>query len=144
MTKDKEKVGIGIDLAQFDTVAACNKGAVMEVLDPYTGEPTGASITLAGVDSDVYQKAQRENQDQMFRQMERGRGPRASRLSGDEIQAQVQHVLARCTMAWDGVAWEGRDLDCSYQNARMLYERLPWLRVQVLNWTEDRANFLAK
>ena len=130
----------GFDLGQFDTVTASNQGAAMQVLHPVTNVPTGVEITLAGADSDVYRRAQRTwANKQMDRLMKR----RGNNPSVEEIEERSLDIMARCTLSWKDVEFKGKKLPCNYENAIMLYRELPWLREQVDEFINDRANFLA-
>ena len=42
--------------------------------------------------------------------------------------------LAECTYDWDIIDWEGETLFCYYDNAKMLFKALSWLRDQVVNY----------
>lgn len=122
------------DLASLDTVALCEQGAELELVHPGTGAPLGVFVTVAGLDSRTWRRAvDAQNEKRRSR-----RGP----ATQEEALAGTVDILARCTLAWRGVAFEGEELPCTVENARMIYTRLPWLREQVDLFASNRAFFL--
>jgi len=131
-----------IDLATLDTSATADKGAVMTLLHPVSRQPLrdgeGREVTLilAGQDSEAFRKAQRAATNK--RLSAKGR----TKLTAEELEAEAIELLARCTLGWTGIAFDGRPLDHSAANAVRLYERLPWVREQADEFIADRANYL--
>lgn len=131
-----------MDLSTLNTVTAANAGAVLELAHPTTGTPLrneageALTITLLGVDSDAYRKAQRAAQNK--RLAKRG----GIKLTAEELEAESIETLAACTVAWANIEFEGRALECNRANAVKLYTALPWVREQVDAFMGDRANFL--
>lgn len=124
----------GIDLGALDTAALCDKGAELELLHPVTGEPLGARITLAGVDSRLWRRAVAAVADR--------RGKRGQRPTAESARADGIEILARCTLGWSGMTLDGKELPCTEENARLVYGRFPWLREQVDAFCSDRASYL--
>lgn len=131
-----------IDLSSFDTVSAANAGATMELLHPATktplrqenGEPI--TITVAGMDSDVFRKAQRGATNRRLAQ--RGK----VKLNAEELEAESIETLAACTLGWSGIVVAGQPLPFDRANAVKLYTTLPWVREQLDEFVADRANYL--
>ena len=130
-----------MDLSKLNSVEACDNGAVYEVVHPTTGEPIGAKITLAGVDSQVYRKAQRALSNKRLKSTF-NKGIVSKTPTMEEFEFETIDILAKCTLSWENVIWEGKELSCNYENAKMLYTNLIWLRDQVDAFINDRANFL--
>jgi len=124
-----------MDISKLNTIAPCDKGAEMEVLDPKTGLGTGAFITLAGVDSHVFQKATDDMEDRMARKGHLKTSPEDRRMMSVEI-------LASCTLAWRGLEKDGEEWPCTRENAIALYSSSPPLRQQVDIFLSDRRNYL--
>ena len=122
------------DLATLDTAALAEQGAELELVHPATGAPLGVYVTVAGADSRAWRKA-------VAAQAEKRRGRRGA-PTPDEALAGGIDILARCTLAWRGMYFEGAELPCNTANARMIYERLPWAREQVDAFASDRASSL--
>ena len=132
------------DLSKLNTAAKSNEGAWMPLRDPGTFQvllddaEAPVQIQLAGVDSDIYRKAQRRITN-MRLSSKRGMSPK---LTAEEMEAEALDILARCTMAWTGIVENGKSVPCDYDNARKLYATYPWIREQVDAFVNDRANFL--
>ena len=124
-----------MDLTQFDVVSPANEGVWMNLEHPVTGEPLDVKIKLAGVDSDYYKKELRKQQNKKFKKGFR-------KLSAEELEADTIELLVACTLDWEGVELEGQALECNPENVRKIYKRFPWIREQVDNFINDRANFL--
>jgi hypothetical protein len=131
-----------MDLATLDTSKAASEGAIMEVQHPVEGtvlkDASGqlVTITLIGADSDKVRKRQRIEINKRLK-----RGNRA-KITAEEIEEDSINQLAFSTVAWTGIEFEGKTLDCTADNAAMVYQRLGWLREQVSAFVEDRSNFL--
>ena len=124
-----------MDLAKLDILSPANEGVWMELEHPVTGEPLGIKIKVAGVDSDYYRKEMRRQQNKRLK-----KGIRT--ISAEELENEVIELLVACTLDWEGIEYEGKVLECNKENARMIYKKFPWIREQVDNFINDRANFL--
>ncbi len=134
-----------MDLSTLDTTAVSEIGAKMEVQHPGTGavvmqeDNKPVTITLAGQDSDLYRKADRRITD---KRLKNSAGARRTVLTSEGIEADNLERLVACTIAWDGLTFEGSTPDCTPENARALYKKLFWLREQAEAFIAERANFL--
>jgi hypothetical protein len=144
---DKTKIGGatsagGLDLADLDTVAAANEGAAMVLMHPGSGEPLrdgngeAVAVTLAGMDSEVYRKAQRAAINRRLAAGKRGK------ITIEDYEHEQIELLACCTLAWHGVVLNGEALECTQINVRRLYQTLPWVREQADAFVAERANFI--
>jgi hypothetical protein len=124
-----------MDFSQLDTASAAERGAIMYVEHPTTGERTGAWIRLAGVDSKRFRDLVKNRaREQMAR--------KARTEDVDRIERSGLETLAHCTLEWHGITEGGKDLECNEENAAYLYGKYLWLREQVDSFMADRANFL--
>src|SRR5574343_401831 len=98
-----------MDLSKLNTVEACNDGAVYEVVHPSTGEPLGIKITLVGMDSKDYRDAQRKLSNKRLKQTF-GRGVVNKTPTVEEFESETVDILAKCTIAWENVVWQDKDL----------------------------------
>lgn len=126
---------VKFDLAQLDLTAKSNDGEWLELEHPVTGEPLGIKIKLAGVDSDIYKKQLRKLQDRRLR-----KGLRT--ITAEEFEEEQLQLLVACTLDWKGMIYEGKELEPTKENIRMIYEKFGWIREQVDNFIGDRRNFL--
>jgi hypothetical protein len=141
---DKKKDAQGgkhFDLTSLDTSEAAETGAVLEVLHPTENTPLGIKITLAGADSDIYRKTVNKNVNKRVQRMKPGQ---SLPFTAEEQEESGLNLLAVCTLAWEGIVVEGDALPCNKENAKMVYQRFPWIKEQVDQFIGDRANFLSK
>ena len=128
-----------MDLAELD---APDARADMEVRHPATNEPLltadkqPVTISLLGVDSDVFRAGERKLANRRLKQGQK------AKVTAEGVEAQAIGLLADCTVGWSGIEFEGAVLSFTRENAVMLYTRLRWLREQVDEFIGDRANFL--
>lgn len=130
-----------MDLLKIDTTPAANEGAVMEVRHPTTGEVLldngeAVTITLLGTDSDAFEKIN----DAAVNRRLKGTG-RLVPLAEEQRVIAIE-MLAGCTLAWKGIGVEdGKNLEFSRPNAKLVYTKFKWLRDQVDKFVGDRTNF---
>jgi hypothetical protein len=131
-----------MDLATLDIVKSAGEGAVMEVVHPVEGtvlkDDNGQpiTITLMGADSEKAKKRQRA---EVNKRLKSGRN---NKITAEELEENGVNLLALCTLSWSGIKLDGQLLECTAENAAMLYQRTPWLREQVDAFVGDRGNFL--
>ena len=62
-------------------------------------------------------------------------------LDSDNMEIILYDILgsflAKCTLDWENIEWEGETLISNYDNAKMLFIKLPWLRGQVINYIKS-------
>lgn len=129
------------DITEFETTDIAD----MPVNNPKTGKPVMAgakpvTITLAGRDSEVYRKISRELANKRI-EAARAAGKEVE-LSDEELQNEALDLLSALTLGWTGVVSGGEPFPFSTENARKMYERLPWLREDVDRFVGNRANFM--
>lgn len=137
-----------MDLSNLDTVAASGKGAVMEVRHPVTkaillttptppkdkGDPV--TLTIIGFDATEFRDHERALINKRLN------GGKSRQTDAEAIQDEAITVLAMCVKAWSGIEVDGKQLDCTPANVKMVLNRFPWLKEQVDAFVGDRANFL--
>lgn len=132
----------------FDTVAAAEAAAVMEVRAPATGEVVRFApvegevmgrpwtITLLGKDCNAFQALARAQQDRRIANQIRTRAaPLSNVIQKDDID-----LLVVLTKTWD-VGFPGLEKP-SADNFRVAYTKYPALREQVDDFTGLRSNFI--
>lgn len=135
---------LGLDA--FDTTAAADEGAKMEVRRPDTGEvmywPDGRpyTVTLVGKDGDKIEKLALQQNDRRTQGMSRTRQPTASAIIvKDDIE-----LLVAATKEWDMQLNNGEPAPNDAKEYRAAYTKYKWLREQVDQFTGNRANFPLK
>lgn len=121
--------------------------AVLQVEHPKTGEPMeGTTIVLASMDSEQARAIARSQRSRRLGKVAQAPSAAAGRKAAikdaaDSAEGDDLDYLVGCTRSWAGIVWKGRQLECTPDNARMLYAELPWLMAQVNEFVGNRANF---
>lgn len=123
-----------MDLKKYDTVAACDAGAELQLKDPFTGEPTKDFITVLGVDSSTFQEAQRRAFDARVAKGD-------ATVTRADIDAEIVGILADCTRSWRIKDDGGKDVPFSRAAAVELYTKYPRIKDQVNAFIGGVANF---
>lgn len=128
-----------MDLATLDTKAAAERGADLHLAHPVTFEPLftddGKPLTIRLLGNDS-----REFRAGMSELAESRVGKKRTSLAAAE--ANGIDLLARVTVGWSNIIYNGEPLKFSLENAKMLYRERPWIKEQVDEFVADRANFL--
>lgn len=105
------------------------------------GELSDAKITLAGQDSEVYQK-----EIVKFRREQIDRAIDSKKEKEDDSEDIELRLLVACTISWEGIEWEGKPMECTPENALKLYSnsQLGWLKRQVDRFIHTTGNYLGK
>lgn len=127
-----------IDLSSLNATEYADKGAKMQVVHPVTGEPIeGMSITLLGKDSTVY--------NQRIAAAKR-KAAKAKKYGIEDAEDDALSNRIACTVAWEGMVFNGEPLECIPDNVRKIYadDGFRWLVDQVDAFQRDRSNFFPK
>ena len=131
------------DLFDIDLGAAAEEGEALTVFHPTTketmyfeeaGEKKPIRIFVKGNDSPTF----RRRMDFLLRKNGKNESKQASIA---EMEEQSSDLLSTVTVGWEGVYWKGVPLECTKENAKMLYLERPWLRRQVDNFVSEAENF---
>ena len=134
-----------MDLALMNTADSSEEGAWLEILDFDWETPIGCSLLVLGPDSREALKI--NDEEEKFNQKrlaESFAGSKKSKDSADnEVGADkaIRKALA-LTKGWKDVEWDGKPFPFNTENALILFTKIPHIRVQVLNFYRDRANFM--
>lgn len=122
-----------MDFSNFDTRAKSEEGAWMDITLP-DGSLTDSKILILGRDSDVFKKRIQKVADQ-------NRSKRKG-LPVGELERASKEVYIACTVDWKNIEINKKALECTNENIRDFYEKYPWVLDQVMEFVEDRTNFL--
>lgn len=126
-----------MNLDDYEALAkAQGEGLVIELADPLTGEPTGATITMAGPDTKAARIAQMKAVRHVLAKADK------AELSEDDEQEIKLRTAAGAVLSWDGIRKGDTDLPCTFENALMLFSRFPWWLTQCDRKASDRRNFI--
>ena len=135
-----------IDLSSLDTVTGANAGFDVELFHPGTREDLGITIHVLGRDSDKYQEVSRRQQKRRTAKLSKGGfrpGNVGGSISPEELESGSIELLAECTTGWSSnMALDGEPLAFTVENAKTVYKRFPWIREQVDEAIDNRANFI--
>jgi len=131
-----------MDLTSLALASANPEGVKMELFHPVTEASFDPPvyITVVGIDSDTYQKAQLDQRNKQWKKMQRRNRIRFE-ITAEETEQNAVELLAKCIVGWDNIEWEGKPLQFNYDNAKKLLT-VSWVREQVDTFIGDRANFL--
>jgi hypothetical protein len=130
---------MSFDLNSLKPVMA-DDGAVLNIVHPETEELIdGMTITLLGQDSKVYRKLQMGKQQAALNRMAKGK--KAIDLDAEKLSEDSIEDLVKLTTAWTGFALDGKKLEFTPDNIRMVYTDWAWIKEQVQEFVGNRANF---
>lgn len=130
---------MSFDLNSLKPVMA-DDGAVLNIVHPETEEVIeGMTITLLGQDSKVYRKLQMSKQQAALNRMAKGK--KAIDLDAEKLSEDSIDDLVKLTTAWNGFALDGKELEFTPENIRMVYTDWAWIKEQVQEFVGNRANF---
>lgn len=131
-----------VDLSSIDTVTGSNQGFDVRLYHPGTNEDLDIIISVLGKDSDEFIKVSRAQSKKRLAKMTKSGFRNTAPVPVEEVEQDGIDLLAACTKKWSGVIVDGKPVECSVENAKMIYERFPWIREQVDTAIGDRANFI--
>lgn len=122
-----------MELSALDTAQAHSEGAEMQVELP-NGDKTDLYIRLAGVDSKLWRKLQKQKQRDMI----------AKAMAGDDAEIgddDAAEILADATLGWRGAELNGEPVEFSLDAILALYKSAPYIADQADRFIGARANF---
>lgn len=136
-----------MDLKSYDITAQAEAGADLElmlpngtaVIDEKTKRPV--TIKLLGVDSRKYQDLMHKVAN---RRMSRRAKSRKALTSSEEVDSDQLELLVKMTVDWFGLVLDGKPLEFTEENVRMVYTQFAWIREQAEDFIQDRANYLGE
>jgi len=132
------------DLTSLNTTKACNAGADVEIRHPVTNAPLGIKIRVLGRDSDTFKEYTRDTLNTRLRReaMAQKRGKDADLRTVEVIEQENMDLLVVCTVGWQGVVLDGKELPFEEGNVRKVYKEYPWIYDQVNEAIGSLENFL--
>jgi hypothetical protein len=115
-------------------VADQDKGRELKLVDPFTGEPTGIKLTVAGPDSDTARRARLKLADELAESADD-----AGHVSGENREKARLNCLAALVLRWD-VREGGKPVPFTTGNVLRLL-RVQWVELQVDSFAANRRNF---
>lgn len=135
MTKPKSEA---FDLSSLDVTNKSDAGVEIELTHPVTNKPLGIFVTVRGKESSVFREHIRDKTNANVRRnaMAQRRGKDIEMPTAEQMERDATDLLILCTVGWRSgegptITFEGQPLEFTVPNARLIYERLTWVRSQV-------------
>ncbi len=123
---------------QASAAAAHEDGITVPLIPPGASEPV-ASIVLAGPDSRRAMEARRAGWRHVM--TKRPEGEKSDPTEAERREAGSR-FLAGCVISWEGITADGKaPLDCTLDNALMVFTQVPWVEDACDLKLGNRANF---
>jgi len=128
-----------VDLNKLDLTKSSNEGAWVDLKHPATAEKLPMKIKVIGKDSDKFiemsEKYSRSSLDDL-------KTNKSFEQRLEKSKEYADSLLINCTIDWQGIELDGKKLDFTPDNVKLIYKRFNWIREQVDAAIADRANFL--
>jgi hypothetical protein len=122
-----------LNLEEFESFTDSQEnGLTVDIVNPVSGESTGAKIVVAGPDSRIARKARHRVASDMLSE---------GSITADRWEI-TKRMIALCTISWEGIRWGGEDLECNVENVMKVLERFPWIEAQIDAKATNRVNFV--
>lgn len=138
---------MALNLNKTNLKAQAEEGYEFELLLPEVREPTGGFITVRGNMSEAVQafarKKYRENEikEEMFKR--RNPSKEYPKMTLEEAEEFSIDMAVNRIIGWRGIELEeGVELAFNEENVRKVLKDHAWIRVQVIEQSDDVANFI--
>jgi len=111
-----------------------DRGRELELVHPYTGEPTGMKLWMAGPDSDTARRAALALSDELA-DMADDQG----RVTAEQREKARLNALAKHVLRWE-VSEDGKPVPLNQKNVLTLL-KVQWVQEQADAFAGDRRNF---
>jgi hypothetical protein len=111
------------------------KGRWCSILSPWTGEPTGIRMLIAGPDSDV----QRRSEVSFYDELADATGA-DGKVSAEARAVARFNMLSRCVLSWE-IEEGGKAVPFRHGNVVRVLRAARWIEIQVDAFAGDRSKF---
>jgi hypothetical protein len=128
-----------MDLNKLDLTKVSNDGVWVALKHPSSNEDLPMKIKIIGKDSDKFLKLSEDFRRSSLEDM------KANKTVEQRMQTSKEYgdtLLIACTLDWQGIELDGKKLDCTSDNVKLVYQRFAWIKEQVDTAIADRANFI--
>lgn len=112
-----------------------DKGRELEIVDPFTGAPTGMVFIVVGPDSDTAHRARIRLSDELAEMADVD-----GRVSAEHREKARRNCLAAHVIRWSGVIEGGKEVPFGTRSLLILL-KVSWIEQQVDAFASDRRNF---
>lgn len=128
-----------MDLNKLDLTKAANAGAWYTLKHPATNEALPMKIKVLGKDSDKFIQLSEDFRRSSLDDLKANKTTEQRMASAAEYGDKL---LVACTLEWQGIELDGKKLDCTPDNVKLVYKRFNWIKDQIDTAIADRANFI--
>ena len=128
-----------MDLNKLDLTKAANAGAWYTLKHPVTSEELPMKIKVLGKDSEKFIQLSEEFRRSSLDDLKANKTTEQRMASASEYGDKL---LVSCTLEWQGIELDGKKLDCTPENVKLVYKRFNWIKDQIDTAIADRANFI--
>lgn len=130
-----------MDLKQLSTAEISEQGAWLTICD-LNGDALIDEKANKPVRFKVIGSNSKKFKAQQKMQMDAGKKKKNGLSASDSIEYSMRTYTAS-VIEWEYVVWEGKAIDCTPENVRMVLEASEPVLTQVVAFIGDAANFLA-
>lgn len=118
-------------------VADQDRGRMLEIVNPWTGEATGMKWWIAGPDSDTQHRARIAMMDELA---DVSASSADGTVSAEARETARLHCLAKCVLRWE-MEQDGKPIPFGQKNIIRVFRAGAWIQAQVDAFAGDRARF---
>lgn len=139
---------MSLDLDRYENIST--KPALLELKDVdgesflLTNEKEKVTISLLSVDSKEFKQAL-VLANRKYLQNKKGSGSKKEESPEEQLfneELLLVETLVSVTVGWKGFSFKGVPFEYNPENARLLYTKFPFIRIQVSRFVSERQNFL--
>lgn len=128
-----------MDLNKLDLTKSSNEGVWYTLKHPVNNDELPMKIKVIGKDSDKFIKLSEDFRRSTLEDM------KTNKTSEQRIQVAKEYgdnILIACTLEWQGIELDGKKLDCTPDNVKLVYQRFGWIKEQIDTAIADRSLFI--
>lgn len=139
---------MALDLASLNTTNACNKGAEVQLKNPFDNTPLEMYITVLGSDSTEFKAFTRERTNIRLKKdaLAQKRGKDAEIRTVEGIESENIDLLVTCMVGWRGIVLDAKvskdDLPFNVPNAIKVLKENSWIYSQINDAVGDIGLFV--
>lgn len=136
---------MGFDLSKNDLSKLSEAGYEFELTLPEVRTPTGAFVTVRGVNSPAVKAFSRKKfaEMQMQEQIAKRKNREVELMSFEETEDLAAEIALVRLISWKGIEEDGKELKFSPEAAKRVLKEHSWIRDQILEESDNISNFLA-
>mgnify|MGYP003084452133 CR=1 FL=1 len=113
------------------------------LLHPETGEELGVKMSVVSAKSDkAFAFMRKTMKKEQLREIENAKSRKPKLKDLADFRADTLELAVNRLEGWEGLEWEGKPLEFSEDNARMVLSECDWIVEQVLDNSNDLGKFL--